>query len=71
MSNTAFDRAINFGVTAHPEVGRRLWWGYNDSAGNIPRTESALSPFQAEPPQAALLARACRESGLDRAIEVG
>jgi hypothetical protein len=22
MSNTAFDRAINFGVTAHPEVGR-------------------------------------------------
>jgi hypothetical protein len=35
MSNTAFDRAINFGVTAHPEVGRRLWWSYNDPAGNI------------------------------------
>jgi len=35
MSNTAFDRANNFGVTAHPEVGRRLWRGYVDSAGNI------------------------------------
>jgi hypothetical protein len=28
MSNAAFDRAINFGMTVHPEVGRRLWWGY-------------------------------------------
>jgi hypothetical protein len=35
MSHTVSERAINFGVTAHPEVGRRLGWSYNDSAGNI------------------------------------
>jgi hypothetical protein len=33
MSHTVSERAVNFGVTAHPHVGRRLGWGYHDSAG--------------------------------------
>jgi hypothetical protein len=44
MSNTAFDRAINFGVTAHPEVGgRRLWWEYNNLPGIFTSVERPLS----------------------------
>jgi hypothetical protein len=46
MSNTVFDHATHFGVTAHPEVGRRLWWAAMILPGYSLAGERPLSNFR-------------------------